>query len=60
MGTVWSGTALLTSFPSITLAKWFGSLSARRFNRLGKYLLDMDNLTNGKITNPTEIASLIS
>jgi hypothetical protein len=39
---------------------WVGSLSARSFNRLGKYALEMGNVTNGTLTNVTEIVDLMS
>jgi hypothetical protein len=55
-----SGTALVTSFAGIPIAGWFGSLGARGFNRLGKYALHMGNVTNGNITNVTEISDLMS
>ena len=55
-----SGTAALTSFAGIPIAGWFGSLGARGFNRLGKYALHMGNVTNGQITNVTEITNLMN
>lgn len=60
LGTVSSGIALFTAFSGIPVAGWFGSFGARAFNRLGKYTLHMGNVTNGKITNITEIGELMS
>ena len=60
MGAASSGTALVTSFAGIPVTGWLGSLGARGFNRLGKYTLHMGNVTNGNITNTTEMAELMS
>lgn len=60
MGATSSGTALVTSFAGIPITGWLGSLGARGFNRLGKYTLHMGNVTNGNITNATDIAELMS
>jgi hypothetical protein len=60
MGAASSGTALVTSFAGIPMAGWLGAFGARGFNRLGKYTLHMGNVTNGNITNVTEIAELMS
>jgi hypothetical protein len=60
IGAVSSGTALLTSFAGIPAAGWVGSFGARGFNRLGKYTLHMGNVTNGNITNATDISELMS
>ena len=60
MGAVSSGTALVTSFAGIPVTGWLGSLGARGFNRMGKYTLHMGNVTNGNITNATDIAKLMS
>jgi hypothetical protein len=60
MGTVSSGTALVTSFAGIPATGWLGSFGARGFNRLGKYTLHMGNVTSGNITNATDIAELMS
>ena len=60
MGGISSGTSLLTSFTGIPIAGWLGSFGARGFNRLDKYTLHMGNVTNGNITNATEIAELMS
>lgn len=60
IGAASSGTALVTSFAGIPVAGWLGSFGARGFNRLGKYTLHMGNVTNGNITNATEIAKLMS
>jgi hypothetical protein len=59
-GALSSGTALLTSFAGIPTASYLGSFGARAFNRLGKYTLYMGNVTNGNITNVTEIADLMN
>ena len=60
MGAASSGTAVATSLIGIPLTGWLGSLGARGFNRLGKYTLQMGNVTNGNITNVTEIAEIMS
>lgn len=60
VGAVSSGTAIVTSFAGIPAAGWVGSLGARGFNRLGKYALHMGNVTNGNITNVTDIADLVN
>ena len=60
MGAASSGTALATSFAGIPLTGWLGSLGARGFNRLGKYTLQMGNVTSGNITNATAIGDLMS
>ena len=60
IGAAASGTALLTSFAGIPAAGWVGSFGARGFNRLGKYTLHMGNVTNGNITNATDIGELMS
>ena len=60
MGAASSGTALATSFAGIPLTGWLGSLGARGFNRLGKYTLQMGNVTSGNITNATAIGELMS
>lgn len=60
MGAGASSTALVTSFAGIPVAGWLGSLGARGLNRLGKYTLYMGNVTNGNITNATDIAELMS
>jgi len=60
MGATSSGIALVTSFAGIPMTGWLGSLGARGFNRLGKYTLHMGNVTNGKITNATDIGELMS
>ena len=46
MGAAASGTALATSFAGIPVAGWLGSMGARGFNRLGKYTLHMENVTD--------------
>lgn len=60
MGAASSGTALVTSFVGVPITGWIGSLGARGFNRLGKYALNMGNVTSGNITNATDIAELMS
>lgn len=60
MGAASSGTALVTSFAGIPVAGWIGSFGARGLNRAGKYALHMGNVTNGNITNATNIAQLMS
>lgn len=60
IGAASSGTALVTSCVGIPVAGWIGSFGARGFNRVGKYALHMGNVTNGNITNATEIAELMS
>ena len=60
MGAASLGTALVTSFAGIPAAGWLGSFGARGFNRLGKYTLHMGNVTNGNITNATDIAELMT
>jgi hypothetical protein len=59
-GAASSGTALVTSFMGVPLTGLVGSFGARGFNRLGKYTLHMGNVTNGNITNATEIADLMN
>jgi len=60
IGAASSGTALVTSFAGIPVAGWIGSFGARGFNRLGKYTLQMGNVTAGNITNATDISELMS
>jgi hypothetical protein len=60
MGAASSGTALATSCVGILLTGWVGSFGARGFNRLGKYSLHMGNITNGNLTNATDISDLMS
>ena len=60
MGAASSGTAVATSLIGIPMTGWLGSLGARGFNRLGKYTLQMGNVTSGNITNVTEIAEIMS
>ena len=60
LGAGTSGTALVTSAAGIPAAGWLGAFGARGFNRLGKYSLYMGNVTNGNITNTTDIADLMS
>ena len=55
VGAVSSGTAIASSFFSIPAAGVVGTLGARAFNRLGKYVL-----TIGNFTNATEISDLIN
>ena len=55
-----SGVALLSPVTGIPVLGWVGTFGARGFNRLGKYSLYMGNVTNGNITNATEIADLMS
>lgn len=55
-----SGIALLSPVTGIPVLGWVGTFGARGFNRLGKYSLYMGNVTNGNITNATEIANLMS
>lgn len=55
-----SSIALITSFTIIPLAGWLGSFGARGFNGLGKYPLDMGNITSDNITNPTNISEFMS
>ncbi len=58
-GTVASGTALAGGTFGIPVVGAVGALGARAFNRLGKYSLHVGNITNGNITNATEIANLL-
>ena len=58
-GTLTSGTALLGSTFGMPIAGAAGAFGARAFNRLGKYSLRIGNVTNGNITNATEIANLL-
>ena len=60
IGAAASGTALATSVAGIPIAGWLGSFGARAFNRAGKYTLHMGNVTNGTITNATDIAEFMS
>lgn len=60
IGATASGTSLATSVAGIPVAGWLGSFGARGFNRLGKYTLHMGNVTNGNITNATDISELMS
>ena len=55
-----SGVALLSPVTGIPVLGWVGTFGARGFNRLGKYSLYMGNVTNGNITNATEIGDLMS
>jgi hypothetical protein len=55
-----SGIAILSPVTGIPVLGWVGTFGARGFNRLGKYSLYMGNVTNGNITNATEIANLMS
>ena len=59
-GAASSGVALATSFLGIPITGLLGSFGARAFNRLGKYTLHMGNVTNGNITNVTDIADLMN
>jgi len=59
-GAASSGTALATSFMGIPITGLVGSFGARAFNRLGKYTLHLGNVTNGNITNVTDIADLMN
>ncbi len=59
-GAASSGTALATSFLGIPLTGLIGSFGARALNRLGKYTLQMGNVTSGNITNVTAIADLMN
>jgi hypothetical protein len=59
-GAASSGTALITSTLGIPVTGIVGSFGARAFNRLGKYTLHMGNVTNGNITNVTDIANLMN
>lgn len=60
IGATASGTSLVTPVAGIPVAGWLGSFGARAFNRAGKYTLHMGNVTNGNITNATDIAELMS
>jgi len=60
MGAAASGTALVTSYTGIPALGWVGGLRSKGLNRLGKYTLHLGNITNGNITNATEIADLMS
>lgn len=60
IGATASGASLVTSVAGIPVAGWLGSFGARAFNCAGKYTLHMGNVTNGNITNATEIAELMS
>jgi len=61
LGVVSSATTLLTfSLGPIPIMAALGSFSARSFNRLGKYTLQLGHITNGNITTANEIAALMS
>jgi hypothetical protein len=55
-----SRTALVILFAGIPVRGLLGLLSARRFNRLGKYTSYMGNITSGNITNANDIAKLMT
>ena len=60
MGATTSATALITQYSNIPVVSWLGSFGSRGFNRLGRYTLRMGNVTNGNITNATDIAELMN
>lgn len=60
VGAAASGTALVTSFAGIPVEGWVDSFGGRTFNRLGKYILHIENVTSGNVPNLTEISDLIS
>lgn len=60
LGAATSGSAFISEAAGIPALGFAGSFGARAFNRLGKYTLYMGNITNGNITNSTEIADLMS
>ena len=59
VGAASSGSAIASSFIGLPKIALVGAASARAFNRAGKYALYMGNVTNGNITNVTEIANLM-
>lgn len=58
-GALASGTAALTGFLGIPTVGLVGTVGGRTFNNLGKYALKLGNVTNGNITNITEIYNLM-
>lgn len=60
IGATASGASLATSVSSIPVAGWLGFFGARAFNRAGKYILHMGNVTSDNITNVTDISELMS
>lgn len=59
-GATTSGIALASSATGIPVGAWLGSFGARAFNRAGRYTLQMGNVTNGNVTNSSEIAQLMN
>jgi len=60
VGATSSGIALGTSVLGIPAAGVLGTLTARGFNRAGKFAMHMGNVTSGNITDATQITELIS
>lgn len=60
IGAAASGTALVSNYLGVPALGFLGSVGARTFNTLGKYTLHMGNVTNGQITNVTEITNLMN
>ena len=60
IGATASGTALVSNYLGVPALGFLGSVGARTFNTLGKYTLHMGNVTNGQITNVTEITNLMN
>lgn len=52
-------TAIVSAYTGIPVVGLIGTFGATCFNRLGKYTLQMGNITNGNITNATEIGNLM-
>ena len=59
IGAASSGTAIATSTMGVPTAVVVGSLSTRAFNRAGKHIFLMGNVTNGNITNINEIRNIM-
>ena len=59
-GAASSGAALATSYIGVSITGLLGSLGARTFNNLGRYTLRLGKVASGEITNPADIADLMS
>ena len=51
LGAASSGTALATLYLGVPVGGWIGSISARGFNRLGRYTLKMGKVTSTNAIN---------
>ena len=59
-GAVCSRSALASGALGMTVFSAVEVFGARAFNCLGKYLLYIGNITNGNLTNTTQVAELLS